>query len=316
MDARKRRLLRPGILLLIAVVGLSWWFGRDYFLPLWLSKEEKARARALLPVIARLKPLQSPVPVPGPGDWLGQHRESRQRFIGYLHTAPVRVDAQRRTLYVTTIGSFTEEQQKVADLTAEFLGLYFNVPVKVLPPVPLTEVPPEQRRMAPGRQREQANSIYLLDRVLKPRLPGDALSLIALTSLDLWPGDHWSFVFGQASLKDRVGVWSVDRFGDPVASMEAYRLFLLRTLKVATHETGHMLTLPHCTNHHCNMCGSNHLPETDRQPLQLCAECVAKVCWATQADPAARYEALAGFCARNGLEPEAARYRQLLAAVR
>jgi archaemetzincin len=316
MDILKRRRLRIGGLLLVAVLGWGWWFTRDYFVPPWLSVGEKAQARLLLPVIEKLKPFQSPMPAYGPMDWLGQNHESRQRFLGYLHTAPVRVDSRRHTLYVTTLGPFTAGQQKVADLTAEFLSIYFNVRVKVLPPIPLENVPPSQRRTPAGRNNEQANSIYVLDQLLKPRLPQDALSLIALTSLDLWPGPGWNFVFGQASLKDRVGVWSLDRLGDPAGGTEAYRLFLLRTLKVATHETGHMLTLPHCVNYYCNMCGSNSLQESDRQPIQLCAECVAKVCWSTQADPVARYQSLAEFCTRNGLEPEAERYRQLLTALR
>ena len=316
MDFRKYRRIRLGILLLIAILGWGWWFTRDYFVPPWLSADEKARARELLPVIARLKPLQLPVPTPGSGDWLGQNRESRQRFLGLSPFVAGAVSAQGRTLYLTTIGDFTEERQKVVHLMSEFLQICFNVPVKFLPPIPLSEVPMEHRLMAKGRNREQANSIFLLNHVLKPLLPEDALSLIALNSLDLWPGNDWSFVFGQASLKDRVGVWSVDRFGDPTASKDDFRLFLVRTLKVATHETGHMLTIPHCTNHHCNMCGSNHLPETDRQPLQLCSECLAKVCWATQADPANRYKGLVEFCKDNSLEQEAARCSQFLEALR
>ncbi|MGE5192634.1 MAG: Zn-dependent protease, partial [Deltaproteobacteria bacterium] len=63
----------------------------------------------------------------------------------------------------------------------------------------------------------------------------------------LKPGEGWNFVFGQASLSDRVGVWSIYRFGNPEKSADDYKLCLRRTLATAVHETGHMLGIKHCT---------------------------------------------------------------------
>jgi archaemetzincin len=151
--------------------------------------------------------------------------------------------------------------------------------------------------------------------VLTPRLPRDAAATICFTACDLWPGPGWNFVFGQASLEGRVGVWSIARFGDPDESEESFRLVLLRTLKLATHEAGHMFSLAHCTAYACDMNGSNSLDESDRHPLALCPECLAKICWATRADPAERYRKLIEFCKREGLKAEAERYEKLLAAV-
>ena len=50
--------------------------------------------------------------------------------------------------------------------------------------------------------------------------------------------------------------------------------------------------------------GTNGLHETDRRPLDVCPECMAKICWATNTSPRERYERLARFCAANGLERE------------
>jgi HSP20 family molecular chaperone IbpA len=58
-------------------------------------------------------------------------------------------------------------------------------------------------------------STYLLYEVLEPDRPEDALAYLALTASDLWPGEGWNFVFGQANLRRRVGVWSLYRNGDP-----------------------------------------------------------------------------------------------------
>ena len=101
-----------------------------------------------------------------------------------------------------------------------------------------------------------------------------------------------------------MGIWSINRNGVPGEGEEGFKLCLVRTIKTAVHETGHMFSMHHCTAYECVMCGSNSLEESDRKPLHLCPECLAKVCWATQADPVARYQRLISFCQENGIEPE------------
>ena len=124
---------------------------------------------------------------------------------------------------------------------------------------------------------------------------------------------RWNFVFGEASLEDRVAVWSIYRNGNAEGNPEEFRLCLLRTMKTATHETGHMFGMQHCIAYECNMCGSNNREEADRRPIQLCPECVAKVWWATGTDPLSRYERLASFCEKQGLKPEQEFYQRLIA---
>ena len=46
---------------------------------------------------------------------------------------------------------------------------------------------------------------------LQRELPDDAIALIALTAQDLYPTPDWSFVFGMADLRNRVGVVSLSR---------------------------------------------------------------------------------------------------------
>jgi predicted Zn-dependent protease/phosphatidylglycerophosphate synthase len=177
-------------------------------------------------------------------------------------------------------------------LSAEFLGRFYSTAVTTRGTLPLSVVPASARRNHPSWGMEQALAPYVLDEILKPRLPRDAAVSIAFTTCDLWPGPGWNFVFGQASLHERVGVWSLYRNGDPEEGPAAFRLCLLRTLKTAVHEVGHMFSIQHCTAYECGMCGSNHREESDRRPLWFCPECQAKVCWATGADPATRYRQL------------------------
>ena len=152
---------------------------------------------------------------------------------------------------------------------------------------------------------EQLLTSYILHELLRPRLPENAVAYLAFTTSDLWPGKGWNFVFGQASLRERVGVWSLHRFGNLDDSEAAEALCLRRTFKLAAHETGHMFSMLHCTAYKCGMCGSNHLDEADKRPLHFCAECFAKVCWATKSDPLRRSRALEEFLVSKGLSEDA-----------
>jgi archaemetzincin len=262
--------------------------------------------------IERLRALHSKLPPPGPSDWLAHHKEAGQTFAEYMACDPTLPRGARRTLYVLPLGDFTAAQQRIVDLSAEFLRRYFNLPATILDGIPLSEIPPRARRTHPSWGDSQILSTYVLDRVLRPRLPDDAAAMIALTAADLWPGDGWNFVFGQASLRHRVGVWSIYRNGD---AEKEFALCLLRTIKTATHETGHMFSIDHCTAYRCNMCGSNSRAESDRNPLWLCPECVAKVAWATGDELVPRYRRLAEFCDEHGLRPQAEFYRRSIAVL-
>ena len=65
----------------------------------------------------------------------------------------------------------------------------------------------------------------------------------------------------------------------PTARAEVRSLCALRTAQTATHETGHMFGIRHCIAYECGMNGSNHAEERDRQPLEFCPECQAKLWW-------------------------------------
>ena len=264
--------------------------------------EPRVDIRQLEAATETLRPLHKKPGKPRRGDWLYHHHEPGQTFRQYLACGPVLPRGRRRTIYIQPIGDFSEAQRRIIDLTADFMQRCFDRPVKVRGNLPLSTIPQEARRVHPTWGVKQILTTYVLDDVLAPRLPKDAAALIAFTTSDLWPGPGWNFVFGQASLRKRVGVWSLHRNGDPDPGKDAFRLCLLRTLKTATHETGHMFSMLHCTAFECNMCGSNHREESDARPLWLCPECMAKLCWATGTDPAERYRRLAEFAGKHGLE--------------
>ena len=251
-----------------------------------------------------VRPLHHELGVPGPSDWLANHDEPGQTFQAYVASGPVTPTDARRTIVILPLGAFSGNQRRILDLTCDFMKRFYGVPVRVQSPRPLSAIPAHARRRHPAWGVRQLLTRYVLDEILKPRMPGDAIAHLALTACDLWPGKGWNFVFGQASLRHRVGVWSIHRNGDPDAGDDGFRLCLMRTVKTAVHEVGHMLSMRHCIAYECCMNGSNHRQEADRRPLWLCPECMAKVCWATRTPPAPRYRRLADFCAEHGLQRE------------
>jgi len=148
-----------------------------------------------------------------------------------------------------------------------------------------------------------------MESILIPGLPKDAASRIAFTSSDLWPGEGWNFVFGQASIDDRVGVWSIYRNGD---AEKEFQTVLLRTLKTALHETGHMFSLGHCTKYQCGMNGYGSRAEADSRPMAFCPECLAKVCFAGQIEVKEYCRRMVELCRKNKLEGEAQIYEKYL----
>jgi archaemetzincin len=248
---------------------------------------------------------------PRPGDWLEQLREPGQTFDDYRASDPNRATVERTTIYLPPLGEFDVAQSRLIDATADLLGPFYGVPVKTLDRIGLAAIPGSAHRIHPTWGDHQVVTSYGLD-LLRKRRPGDAAVVLGLTTADLWPGEGWNFVFGQASLQDRVGVWSQYCQGDPHAE---YTTCLRRTLKTAAHETGHMLGILHCTAYECGMNGSNHRAEADARPLWFCPVDEMKVWWACRVDPAARYARLADFAGEHGLVDEMQFWHRSLAAL-
>jgi archaemetzincin len=281
------------------------------------AEQETVTVEKLKEQMAKIAPLHTRPGKPQQGDWLASFSEAGQTFDEYINCTPVKATAKRNKLCIQPIGDFDKNQKKVLDLAAEFLGLYYDLPVEFKDPMSLDVVPlGASRTRNPQKGDLQLLTTYIIEEVLYPKRPKDAAAYLGFTTTDLWPGEGWNFVFGQALLDGRVGVWSINRFGDPAKSDASFKLCLLRTMKLATHETGHMFTMEHCTAYMCNMAGTNSLDETDKHPLWLCPECMAKVCWMRQVDPVSRYTKLADFCKEQGFPTEQTFYEKSIEALK
>jgi len=249
------------------------------------------------------------MPPPGPHDWMAAHPEPPQSFRAYVASRPVRATPARHTLVVAPVGPMTAEETQRLAVLHEFLGLYYALPARLGPALPLRNVTRRDRTIL-DRPVTQYLTGDILHKVLAPALPPGAVCLQGVAMVDLYPDDSWNYVFGQASLRQRVGIYSLIRFQATFwgkqESPAAHRLALRRSLQTLVHETGHMFGVHHCQTYECVMNGSNHLAESDARPIHLCPECLKKFRWNLGFDVIERYEALRTFYATHGLTDEAA----------
>jgi len=229
-----------------------------------------------------------------PGEWLYVHEEEGQSFEEYVASDPIRAQPGE-TIGFLPVGPFRDEERALFDDAVAFARIWFGLDAKALPPADLP-------RDGWARERDgerQYRTRWFLDHLLPDRTPPGTVSCFAITMADLYPGEGWNFVFGEASLRGRVGVWSFRRLvGD--GREQALR----RAFKVVVHEMGHAFGLEHCIAWECLMNGSNSLAETDAQPLHLCPDCLRKLAWNRGFDVAARYRAIRTFLAPRGFREE------------
>ncbi len=246
-----------------------------------------------------------PLPKPKTGEWLEIHRERGQSYAEFLKGRRIRPDDSRDTLYVLPLGNLKESGAPAGKQLVAFAKHYFGVKAKLLRPIDPTKLKLTWRKMKRSRQLHARSVIEML----KKRLPTDAFAMIAVTGHDLYPDDDWNFVFGMATFRERVGVYSTARYNPTfydtkVALPNFDRIVLRRTLNIMAHEIGHMFGLEHCVYYRCAMNGSNSLAETDRSPIHLCPVCLRKLRHSVGFDLLDRYRALKTFYRQRGLESE------------
>lgn len=245
-------------------------------------------------------------------DWLSMHPEAGQTFEQFVRAKPNRPDGRRNRIYLQPLGEFPPGAGPSFKKLRELTKAFFQMDVVVRPPLDLSgESIASRRNPALGHRQLRTGDLLAL---LRKRLPGDAYALLGLTMEDLYPDENWNFVFGQASTRARVGVYSFARY-DPrfhgeERTLDWQKVVLRRSCKVLAHETSHMFGIHHCTAYHCLINGSNSLEETDLHPFDLCPVDLRKLHHSIGFDVMERYEQLRDFSEREGFAEEADWFRR------
>lgn len=234
---------------------------------------------------------------PKASDWLAQHAEPGQTFPGYLKSSANLPNETRNVIYIMPIGAFTEKSAPDLQMLLEYTKAYYHPMEVIMKPTVSDAKVKAQSRMNRGAKQWLTTDIL---RWMKSQLNDDAYAMISVTMTDLYPNPEWNFVFGMASFRQRVGVFSFARYGD-VDKLTVLR----RSAKVLTHEAGHMFGISHCVYYQCNMNGANHLNEMDATPMNLCPVCLRKMQRSVKFDLIERYQRLHAFYVKYKLDKEA-----------
>jgi len=247
------------------------------------------------------------IPVPKPGDWLAEHPESGQSFDEFVSSRPRRPGGRRARIYLMPLGEFPDGESPPVTTLREYGGTYFAMDVEVLPALSISGRGLTTRTNPITGNRQILTGDVLA--LLRNQLPRDAFCVLAITMEDLYPDPSWNFVFGQASLREGVGVFSFARYDPAFYGQERgkdyHEILLRRSCRVLVHEMAHMFSLEHCTYFRCVLNGSNHLRESDSRPLSLCPVCLRKLYFSIEFEVAGRYQGLLRFYRNIGFDPEA-----------
>jgi len=247
-----------------------------------------------------------PIPIPESGDWLAVHPEPGQTFDDFQRSKPNKPEGARQKIYLFPLGKFPRDRSPSLEMLRGYGAAFFCLEIKLFPPLEICPSAFTTRRN-PFSGNLQILTTDVLS-FLRERLPSDAFCLLAVTMEDLYPHPSWNFVFGQASLRERVGVFSFARY-DPSFYGERWKendreVLLRRSCKVLAHEIAHMFSLPHCIFFRCLLNGSNHLQESDSRPLHLCPVCLRKLQFSIGFDVVGRYRKLLDFYRQAGFTRE------------
>jgi archaemetzincin len=245
--------------------------------------------------------LHSELAPPQDGDWLIDHPETGQTFKEYIHGSPLGQTEKRNKLYLAILSEMDSNQLSIALKAQEYLSIFYSCETELIRLEVDYEKIPEKYYRFNEKEEIQVLTDFFLKKLLVDNLPKDAFAMIGCTTYDIFPDPQWNFVFGQASLNNRVGVWSMRRLGNPTEYPDMADKAILRNLKIASHETGHMLSMKHCIYYDCIMNGSAHIYETDNKPVYLCPVCIGKMNYNRHFALQERFKKLETFWTENEL---------------
>ena len=150
------------------------------------------------------------LPEPRQGEWLAEHPEPGQTFDQFVRSDPEKPAEQRNRIFLQPLGAFPKGLSPSVETLRAYACAFFAMDVEVLSPL-MTDAAGIRERRNPYTGNRQILTTDILT-VLKKRFSQNAFCALAITMEDLYPDPSWNFVFGQASFRERVGVFSFARY--------------------------------------------------------------------------------------------------------
>ncbi|KAM6379462.1 archaemetzincin-1 [Pluvialis apricaria] len=237
-------------------------------------------------------------------DWLLSHPDAPEDFETFYHAMLRRKqNFYRKHIYLQPI-DLTEGPAGLSlldSLQSCVESFFLGLRVKCLPSIPISSIHCCYRHSR-DTDRVQLHADGILN-FLKNNKPMDALCVLGLTLLDLYPCETWSFTFSKFLPGQEVGVCSFARFsGDfpqagcsslnPLTQKEQLSEVskesrdrtlpfsaqeMVQCCKVTCHEICHLMGLGTCRWLQCIMQGALSLDEALLRPLEPCPICLRKL---------------------------------------
>jgi archaemetzincin len=171
-----------------------------------------------------------------------------------------------RILYIQPMGA-CEREQAGSETVRRALLAFYPLEIRVLPCVEL----PAEAYYQP-RRRYRAEKLLAF---LHTRLPADGWRILGLTATDISTSKDAYVDWGVLGLGEMPGKASVISSFRCRKTARDPRHAIVRLAKVAVHEVGHTLGLPHCPNRGCLMEDAVGKVATVDREHDFCARCRA-----------------------------------------
>ena len=242
-----------------------------------------------------------------PGEWLDSFKEKGQPIANYSREASKVIkwssaDYNTIVLYIMDEGV----PQDMIDALKTYCDAFFtdcrieirkggeSIPGgKKLPKDFFTEHRIKMRddRTDPDRQ---AYTVDVLNRLVQYK-GKSTYAILGVTTLDLYPGINFNYVFGWANFGSGTGVFSFRRYHPQYFKWytHSYQDYLRLACHTMAHECCHMFGMHHCPYYECLMNGYNSLEEQiERKNNTLCPVCLKKLKLNVNFDTRKRFENL------------------------
>lgn len=228
------------------------------------------------------------------GDWLYEHNELGQTYKDYRRRLlrPPKINCKTILLIPLGVKTFNiPAVNKFLCFLLSYCEAFFNpLPIQIFSKILST-------KMVRRRNNEHGQTQLLIGDLFGLIEKGtlherDVYCRLGITFEDIYPGDDWNFVYGQARPLDKIGVFSFARhsplFSHGVSANVAWDVvtngqmvtWLRAAIRTMLHEACHMFEMKHCIYFNCLMNGNNGPGDSAGRCSFCCPVCLRKLFFA------------------------------------
>jgi archaemetzincin len=245
---------------------------------------------SLKKILKTAEEFHKPIYTPEEEDWLSCEEEDGQTFDQFLYDRYNLMSVNRNIIYINPLQEMP--QQFLDNILLYSQSFFYPMEVKLINIVSLQSLKVKSR-INQYSKKIQYHAGQINSKTVK-YVPNDAHCMISILLDDLYPESSWNYVFGLASIDERVGVFSFARYSssfekkNEAINFDNYLLYC--SCSTLTHEICHTFGLEHCIYYTCLMNGCNNMEEAKKQPLYECPVCLRKLQYSIGFDILERYK--------------------------